>query len=93
MEVGFKDLTHWKLKGCGAYFAYAEYPFDVPSDTLCKQLLSSKAILTLPEMMFTSKNTDNLDNFEKRHIRIAFANINVVEINEMFERLKDFSIS
>ena len=47
MEVGFKDLTHWKLKGCGAYFAYAEYPFDVPSDTLCKQLLSSKAILTL----------------------------------------------
>ena len=44
-------------------------------------------------MMFTPKNTDNLDNFEKRHIRIAFANINVVEINEMFERLKDFSIS
>ena len=93
MEVGFKDLTHWKLKGCGAYFAYAEYPFDVPSDTLCKQLLSSKAILTLPEMMFTPKHTDNSDNFEKKHIRIAFANINVVEIKEMFERLKDFSIS
>jgi len=93
MEVGFKDLTHWKLKGCGAYFAYAEYPFDVSSDTLCKQLLSSKAILTLPEMMFTPKNTDNLDNLKKRHIRIAFANINVAEINKMFERLKDFSIS
>ena len=93
MEVGFMDLTHWKLKGCGAYFAYAEYPFDVTSDTLCKQLLSSKAILTLPEMMFTPKQTDNSDNLDKRHIRIAFANINVVEINEMFERLKDFSIS
>ena len=93
MEVGFMDLTNWKLKGCGAYFAYVEYPFDVPSDTLCKQLLSSKAILTLPEMMFTPKNTDNSDNFEKRHIRIAFANINAVEIKEMFERLKYFVIS
>ena len=41
------DLTNWKLKGCGAYFAYVEYPFDVPSDTLCKQLLSSKVTYIL----------------------------------------------
>ena len=93
MQEGFKTLTHWKLKGCGAYFAYAEYPFDVPSDTLCKKLLSSKAILTLPEIMFTPQRKVNSGDFEKRHIRIAFANINAVEINEIFERLRDFAIS
>ena len=92
MEQGFKNLGNWKLKGCGAYFAYAEYPFDLPSDVLCKRLLSDKGILTLPETMFTPATQKGTTNLKKRHIRIAFANINLKEINEMFDRLKDFSI-
>jgi len=93
MEEGFKSLSNWKLKGCGAYFAYVEYPLDVPSETLCKLLLSSKAILTLPEMMFTPQHADSSHNVEKSHIRIAYANINTIEIKEMFDRLRDFVIS
>ena len=92
MEQGFKNLGNWKLKGCGAYFAYAEYPFDLPSDVLCKRLLSDKGILTLPETMFTPATQKGTTNIKKRHIRIAFANIDLKEINEMFDRLKDFSI-
>ena len=92
MQQGFKTLENWKLKGCGAYFAYAEYPFDLPSDMLCKRLLSDKGILTLPETMFTHATQKGTTNLKKRHIRIAYANINVKEINEMFDRLKDFSI-
>ena len=92
MEQGFKNLGNWKLKGCGAYFAYAEYPFDLPSNMLCKRLLSDKGILTLPETMFTPATQKGTTNLKKRHIRIAFANINLKEINEMFDRLKDFSI-
>ena len=92
MEQGFKNLENWKLKGCGAYFAYAEYPFDLSSDVLCKRLLSDKGILTLPETMFTPETQIGTTNLKKRHIRIAFANINVIEINEMFDRLRDFSI-
>ena len=92
MEQGFKNLGNWKLKGCGAYFAYAEYPFDLPSDVLCKRLLSDKGILTLPETMFTPATQKGTTNLKKRHIRIAFANINLKEIIEMFDRFKDFSI-
>ena len=51
-----------------------------------KKLLSKQAILSLPETMFTPKSNKII----KKHIRIAFANINKSEINELFERLKDF---
>ena len=38
--------------------------------------------------MFTPKSTESI----KKHIRIAFANINKSEINELFKRLKDFKL-
>ena len=93
MQAGFKTLNDWKLKGCGAYFSYVESPFEVSSDIVCKQLLSNQAILALPETMFTPSNLNkNLDN-PKKHLRLAFANINIVEIKEMFQRLENFTCS
>ena len=83
---GFKKLHNWKLKSCGAYFAYIEHPFSECASVICKKLLSNQAILSLPETMFTPKSTESI----KKHIRIAFANINKSEINELFKRLKDF---
>ncbi len=83
---GFKKLYNWKLKSCGAYFAYIEHPFSECASIICKKLLSKQAILSLPETMFTPKSNKII----KKHIRIAFANINKSEINELFERLKDF---
>ena len=82
----FKNLERWKLKSCGAYFAYVEHPFNKCSNIICKKLLSKSAILSLPENMFTPIN----NKVVKKHIRIAFANINSSEIKEMFERLKIF---
>ena len=83
---GFQNLKHWNIKSCGAYFAYVEHPFNKCSSIICKKLLSKSAILSLPETMFTPVNK----KIVKKHIRIAFANINSTEIKEMFTRLQNF---
>ena len=88
IHKGFKNLKQWKLKSCGAYFAYVEHPFDVSSNIICQKLLSNQAILTLPETMFTSPKKDEL----QKHIRIAFANIDTSQIKEMFQRLTNFQL-
>ena len=89
IQEGFKNLSNWKLKSCGAYFAYVEHPFDLSSDIICQKLLSNQAILTLPETIFTPPNSNDL----QKHIRIAFANINTSEIKDMFKRLSNFKPS
>ena len=89
IQEGFKNLSNWKLKGCGAYFAYVEHPFNFSSDIICKKILSNQAILTLPEKTFTPPNNNDL----QKHIRIAFANINTSEIKDMFKRLNNFKPS
>ena len=89
IKKGFKTLENWQLKGCGAYFAYVENSSEISSEVLCQELLANQAILTLPEAMFTPQNqTQN-----KKHLRIAFANINSKQINDLFERLKNFRMS
>ena len=93
MQAGFDSLNDWKLKGCGAYFSYVESPFEAPSDIVCKQLLSDQAILALPEKMFTPDDPDIKLGNQKKHLRLAFANINVEEIQEMFQRLANFRCS
>lgn len=85
---GFKNLKGWKLNGCGAYFAYVQHPFQQCSSIICKELLSKKAILSLPETMFTPIDKKII----KKNIRIAFANINLSQIKEMFKRLNSFNI-
>ncbi len=81
----FGVLGDWKLKGSGAYFAYAEHPFDMPSDVLAKQLVRDAAVLMLPGTMFCPPETAGT-----RHMRIAFANVDVAGIGEMFSRLAQF---
>ncbi len=81
----FGTLGDWKLKGSGAYFAYAEHPFDMPSDVLAKRLVRDAAVLMLPGTMFCPPETAGT-----RHMRIAFANVDVAGIGEMFSRLAQF---
>ena len=83
MTQAFKSLDGWSLLGCGAYFAYAEHPFDLPSDQLAKRLVADAAILMLPGTMF--QPTGSPDG--KRQLRIAFANIDITGITELFRRL------
>lgn len=81
--AGFARLEGWKLLGCGAYFAYAEHPFDMDSDELCKRLVHEAGILMLPGTMFQPEGSAE----GKRQVRIAFANIDLAEITTLFDRL------
>ena len=88
MIKGFKDLSDWKLLGCGAYFAYVEHPYPMPSDQLAKALVNKASILTLPGTMF--QPAGSFDG--QRQLRIAFANIDSVGIAEFFERLQQLRL-
>ncbi len=69
---GMAGLTPrgWRLKGLGAYFAYIEHPFDLPSDVVARRLVSEASLLVLPATMFTPSTDDS----GARHLRLAFAN-------------------
>ncbi len=86
MVEGFQSLPEWKLLGCGAYFAYVEHPFDLPSDALCKRLVTDASLLMLPGTMFQPEGAEA----GKRQIRIAFANVDGKGIAEVIRRLHAF---
>ncbi|PZQ99826.1 MAG: aminotransferase [Cereibacter sphaeroides] len=89
MTGGFAALSGWKLLGCGAYFAYVEHPFGLPSETLAKRLVHEAAILMLPGTMFQPQSHPE----GARQLRIAFANIDATGIAQMFGRLADLKLS
>ncbi len=84
MVQGFQSLEGWSLLGCGAYFAYAEHPFALPSDEFARRLVAQAGILMLPGTMFQPTGSPA----GKRQLRIAFANIDATGISELFTRLK-----
>jgi len=86
-EEGFTKLDGWKLLGCGAYFAYVEHPFDIPSDELAKRLVTEQSLLILPGTMFAPTGTDGK---AEKQLRIAFANADRAGLTEMFARLEAF---
>ena len=77
----------WSLRGCGAYFAYVEHPFDMPSDQLAPALVDAAAILCLPGTMFMPDG----DPGGQRQLRIAFANADRAGIIELTQRLAHVS--
>ncbi|WP_413875322.1 aminotransferase [Albidovulum sp.] len=86
LEKGFATLPGWRLMGCGAFFAYAEHPFDLPSPELARRLVRDAGILLLPGTMFRPAG----DPAGAREVRIAFANIGVATIGELVRRLAAF---
>ncbi|MBL4872960.1 MAG: aminotransferase [Rhodobacteraceae bacterium] len=86
-EAGFADLEGWKLLGSGAYFAYVEHPFDIPSDEIAKLLVQQQSLLILPGTMFQPIGPDGK---AEKQLRIAFANADKDGLKEMFKRLKAF---
>ncbi len=83
MEEGFTRLDGWRLLGCGAYFAYVEHPFALPSDELAKRLVHDAGILMLPGTMFMPAGSEA----GRRQLRIAFANVDRAGIGLLFDRL------
>jgi len=74
----------WRLLGLGAYFAYVEHPFDIPSDELARRLVPEAGILLLPGTMFMPDH----DPAGKRQLRIAFANLDRTGLEQLFVRLQ-----
>jgi len=83
MEEGFADLPGWRLLGAGAYFAYARHPFEEDAEALCRRMVHEIGVLALPGTMFRPAGDPN----GRRELRIAFANIDVPGIGELFSRL------
>jgi aspartate/methionine/tyrosine aminotransferase len=85
IERGFDALSDkgWRLRGCGAYFAYVEHPFDMPSSQLAPSLVQNASLLVLPGTMFMPKGHKD----GEKHLRIAFANADQTQISQLFDRL------
>lgn len=83
ITTGLPTLEGWKLLGCGAYFAYVEHPFTLPSDQAAPRLVHEAGVLLLPGTMFTPET----DPAGARQMRIAFANIDRTGIATLFGRL------
>ncbi len=81
------EAKGWRLLGLGAYFAYLEHPFDLPSDALARRLVPEAGILLLPGTMFAPDS----DPSGKRQVRIAFANLDRAGIGQLFNRLASVS--
>ncbi len=77
----------WSLRGCGAYFAFVDHPFQEGSETLAPLILRDQGILLMPGTMFYPK----YDPQGPRTFRIAFANIDKNKITTLLERLKNLS--
>ncbi|MEJ2036692.1 MAG: aminotransferase class I/II-fold pyridoxal phosphate-dependent enzyme, partial [Maritimibacter sp.] len=87
IEAGFETLDGWRVLGAGAYFAYVEHPYAEEAEALCKRMVGEIGVLALPGSMFMPAD----DPAGTRQIRIAFANIDVDEISELFQRLRSLS--
>jgi len=86
MAEGMAALEGWKVKGCGAYFAWVEHPFDLSSPELAKRLVREAGVLLLPGTMFMPEG----DAEGTRHVRIAFANADAAGIGTLMQRLAGF---
>lgn len=83
MVQGFARLPGWRLLGCGAYFAYAEHPFDEPSPDLARRMVREAGVLMLPGTMFMPEG----EAAGTRQMRIAFANADAAGIGTLIDRL------
>lgn len=81
--AGFARLPDWRLLGCGAYFAYAEHPYPLPSPEMARRLVAEAGVLMLPGTMFMPEG----DPAGTRQFRIAFANVDAGGIATLIDRL------
>ncbi|SHG36493.1 aminotransferase [Cognatishimia maritima] len=80
------EAKGWRLLGLGAYFAYLQHPFDIPSDALAQELVDAAHVLALPGTMFHPEGSER----GKQEIRLAFANVTADQIKVLFDRLASY---
>ena len=69
----------YRLVSAGAYFAYVEHPFKLPSREVVKRLIQDFEIISLPGSYFGEQ--------QECFIRFAFANIDQSYFDEVIDRL------
>lgn len=80
----------WSLRGCGAYFAYFDHPFDFPSLEVARALVQEAHILCLPEDMFVPTPKPSPESgLYTTGLRFAFANVTQEVLENMIQRLED----
>jgi aspartate/methionine/tyrosine aminotransferase len=77
-------LPGWTVHGAGAYFAWVEPPFDLPSGATARRLLAEQSLLVLPGAMFVPADRPT------RALRVAFANADAEGLAETGRRLAAF---
>ena len=85
-----KGVGDWRLISAGAYFAYAEHPFDMSSHDLCQRLVADQGVLILPGTYFGPTRAEGGDGFAEKTCRIAFANVDEGGIRDLADRLRQF---
>ena len=85
----FRDLAAhgWELQSHGAYFAYVRHEDAKAHENASQALLAKTGVLTLPGTMFLPAEDAN----GSTDFRVAFANLGSDGIEEMGQRLKEFS--
>lgn len=86
-RAAFGALPGWRLKSCGAYFAWVEHPFDRSAADLAPHLVRQAGVLALPGSMFTPDG----DAHGARHFRFAFANMAAEQMPQLAARLAGFA--
>ncbi|MEM6887634.1 MAG: aminotransferase [Pseudomonadota bacterium] len=86
IEAGFPRLAAkgWGLLGCGAYFAYMRHPLSESAATLAPRMVRDCSVLCLPGTMFRPEEDDR----GAQELRIAYANLDVIGIGTLFDRLE-----
>ena len=80
-------LPGWRVKSAGAYFAWVQHPLAESSADLARRMVTDIGVLALPGTMFMPAD----DPAGPRHLRIAFANIDAVQIAALADRLRGLS--
>ncbi len=80
-------LPGWRVKSAGAYFAWVQHPLAESSADLARRMVTDIGVLALPGTMFMPAQ----DRAGSRHLRIAFANIDAVQIAALADRLRGLS--
>ncbi len=83
MVTGLNRLKGWRCLGAGAYFAYVEHPYDIPSPELARLLVDKAHVLALPGTMFRPGD----DPAGGRELRFAFANEDAAGLDVLMSRL------
>ncbi len=83
MEDALDALPGWRHVTSGAYFAYAQHPWDGSSAEVARALAATHGVLALPGTMFAPQG----DPAAARTLRIAFANLDRAGIAALRDRL------